>query len=112
MKLDSLTAKFLGVLAENRRLAELGAMIGAYDSIVAAHRGEATATVTSAHPLSAAQLKELAANLKTRVRRDVQVATHVDPALLGGLGLKLGSQLLPGSTRTPVNSFAPAPTGC
>src|SRR3546814_3779599 len=48
MKLDSLTAKFLGVLAENRRLAELGAMIGAYDSIVAAHRGEATATVTSA----------------------------------------------------------------
>jgi len=111
MKLDSLTAKFLGVLAENRRLAELGAMIGAYDSIVAAHRGEATATVTSAHPLSAAQLKELAANLKTRVGRDVQVATHVDPAILGGLVVKLGSQLIDGSIRTRLNSFAQAMKG-
>lgn len=111
LKLDSLTAKFLGVLAENRRLADVGGMIGAFNAIVAAHRGEVTAKVTSAHPLSAAQLKELAANLKTRVGRDVQIATAVDPAILGGLVVQLGSQLIDGSIRTRLNSFAQAMKG-
>src|SRR3546814_7586319 len=70
MKLDSLTVKFLGVLAGNRRLADLSGMIGAFDAIVAAHRGEVTAQVTSAHPLTAEQVKALTANLKTRVGRN------------------------------------------
>ena len=111
MKLDSLTAKFLGVLAENRRLADLSGMIDAYNAIVAAHRGEVTAKVTSAHPLSAEQLQALAANLKTRVGRDVQIATTVDPAILGGLVVQLGSQLIDGSIRTRLNSFAQAMKG-
>ena len=111
MKLDSLTAKFLGVLAENRRLADLPAMIAAFDAIVADHRGEVTATVTSAHPLTADQLKALAANLKSRVGRDVTVATTVDPAILGGLVVQLGSQLIDGSIRTRLNSFAQAMKG-
>ncbi|PQM26131.1 F0F1 ATP synthase subunit delta [Sphingopyxis lindanitolerans] len=111
MKLDSLTTKFLGVLADNRRLADLVGMIDAYNRIVAAHRGEVTAKVTSAHPLSAEQLKALAANLKTRVGRDVQIATHVDPAILGGLVVQLGSQLIDGSIRTRLNSFATAMKG-
>ena len=111
MKLDSLTAKFLGVLAENRRLGDLAAMIDAYNAIVAAHRGEVTAKVTSAHPLSAEQLKTLAANLKTRVGRDVSIATTVDPAILGGLVVQLGSQLIDGSIRTRLNSFAQAMKG-
>lgn len=111
MKLDALTTKFLGVLAENRRLAELPKMIDAYDAIVAAHRGEVTAKVTSAHPLSAGQLEELTANLKSRVGRDVNVATTVDPAILGGLVVQLGSQLIDGSIRTRLNSFAQAMKG-
>lgn len=111
MKLDSLTTKFLGVLAENRRLADVANMIDAYNAIVAGHRGEVTAKVTSAHPLSAEQLKELAANLKTRVGRDVQIATTVDPAILGGLVVQLGSQLIDGSIRTRLNSFAQAMKG-
>ncbi len=111
LKLDSLTAKFLGVLAENRRLADLPKMIDAFDAIVADHRGEVTAKVTSAHPLSAEQLKALAANLKTRVGRDVQIATTVDPAILGGLVVQLGSQLIDGSIRTRLNSFAQAMKG-
>ena len=104
-------AEFLGVLAENRRLADLPAMIDAYHAIVAAHRGEVTAKVTSAHPLSAEQLKALAANLKTRVGRDVKIATTVDPAILGGLVVQLGSQLIDGSIRTRLNSFAQAMKG-
>lgn len=111
MKLDSLTTKFLGVLAENRRLADLPKMIAAYGAIVADHRGEVTAKVTSAHPLTAEQLKELTANLKTRVGRDVAVATTVDPAILGGLVVQLGSQLIDGSIRTRLNSFATAMKG-
>jgi F-type H+-transporting ATPase subunit delta len=109
--LDSLTGNFLGVLAENRRLADLSGMIDAYNAIVAAHRGEVTAKVTSAHPLSAEQLKTLAANLKTRVGRDVQVQATVDPAILGGLVVQLGSQLIDGSIRTRLNSFAQAMKG-
>lgn len=109
--LDSLTGNFLGVLAENRRLADLSGMIDAYNAIVAAHRGEVTAKVTSAHPLSAEQLKTLAANLKTRVGRDVQIQATVDPAILGGLVVQLGSQLIDGSIRTRLNSFAQAMKG-
>lgn len=111
MKLDSLTTNFLGVLAENRRLADLPKMIDAFDAIIAAHRGEVTAKVTSAHPLTAEQLKELTANLKTRVGRDVAVVTTVDPAILGGLVVQLGSQLIDGSIRTRLNSFAQAMKG-
>jgi len=111
LKLDSLTTKFLGVLAENRRLAKVAGMIDAFNAIVAAHRGEVTAKVTSAHPLTAEQLKTLAANLKTRVGRDVQIATTVDPAILGGLVVQLGSQLIDGSIRTRLNSFAQAMKG-
>ncbi len=111
MKLDSLTAKFLGVLAENRRLADLPKMIDAFDAIVADHRGEVTAQVTSAHPLTAEQLKTLTANLKSRVGRDVTVAATVDPAILGGLVVQLGSQLIDGSIRTRLNSFATAMKG-
>ena len=77
----------------------------------AAHRGEVTAKVTSAHPLSAEQLKTLAANLKTRVGRDVQIQATVDPAILGGLVVQLGSQLIDGSIRTRLNSFAQAMKG-
>lgn len=109
--LDALTIKFLGVLATNRRLADLGGMIDAFGAIVASYRGEVTAQVTSAHPLAASQLAELAANLKNRVGRDVQIATKVDPAILGGLVVQLGSQLIDGSIRTRLNSFAQAMKG-
>ncbi|HEV2598646.1 F0F1 ATP synthase subunit delta [Sphingopyxis sp.] len=111
LKLDSLTAKFLGVLAENRRLADLPGMIDAFAAIVADHRGEVTAKVTSAHPLTTEQVKALTANLKSRVGRDVTVATTVDPAILGGLVVQLGSQLIDGSIRTRLNSFAQAMKG-
>lgn len=111
LKLDSLSAKFLGVLAENRRLADLPGMIAAFDAIVADHRGEVTAKVTSAHPLTPEQVKALTANLKSRVGRDVTVATTVDPAILGGLVVQLGSQLIDGSIRTRLNSFAQAMKG-
>lgn len=111
MKLDALTTKTLGVLAENRRLAETGAVANAFAALAATHRGEMTAEVTSAHALSAAQTKALAAKLKSRVGRDVAIDAKIDPAILGGLTVKIGSTLIDNSIRTRLNSLATAMKG-
>lgn len=111
MKLDSLTANFLGVLASNRRLRELPAIIRAFRALAARHRGEVTAEVTSAHPLTDDQVEALKGQLRQRVGRDVAVDLHVDPALLGGLVVKIGSQMIDSSILTRLNSLAHAMKG-
>lgn len=111
MKLDALTAKFLGVLAQNRRLAQLGPVIAAYQSLAANHRGEATATVTSAHALDASQVSALKKQLRAKIGRDVAVDLSVDPAILGGLVVKIGSQMIDSSIRTRLNTLANAMKG-
>jgi F-type H+-transporting ATPase subunit delta len=111
LKLDSLTTKFLGVLARNRRLAHLGAMIASYRALAAAHRGEVTAEIVSAHPLDKAQVIALKAQLKTKVGRDVAVDMKVDPAILGGLVVRIGSQMIDSSIRTRLNTLANAMKG-
>ena len=111
MKLDGLTGKFLGVLAQNRRLGQLGPVIKSYNALAAAHRGEATAEVTSAHPLDAAQVTALKKQLKTKVGRDVAVDLKVDPTILGGLVVQIGSQMIDSSIRTRLNTLANAMKG-
>ena len=111
MQLDPITTKFLGVLAHNRRLGQLGAIIAAFNLLAAEHRGETTAQVTSARPLDQAQVAALKNNLKTRLGRDVVVDLHVEPAILGGLVVKVGSQMIDGSIRTKLNSLAHAMKG-
>jgi F-type H+-transporting ATPase subunit delta len=111
MKLDKLSTNFLGVLAQNRRLAELGSVINAFEGLASTHRGEATADVTSAHKLDAAQVKALKAQLKTKVGRDVAVNLKVDPAILGGLIVKIGSQMIDSSIKTRLNTLAVAMKG-
>ncbi len=106
MKLDTLTTKILGVLAENRRLTETGAVAVAFSTLAASHRGEVRAEVTSAHALSAAQLKALSAKLKMRVGNDVAINSTVDPEILGGLTVKIGSTLIDNSIKTRLNSLA------
>ncbi len=111
MKLDKLSTNFLGVLAQNRRLAELGSVIGAYEGLASAHRGEATADVTSAHKLEAAQVTALKKQLKAKVGRDVAVNLNVDPAILGGLIVKIDSQMIDSSIKTRLNTLATAMKG-
>ena len=111
MKLNTLTGNFLGVLAQNRRLSQLGAVIDAYQSLAANHRGEATATVTSAHKLDAAQVTALKKQLRAKIGRDVAVDMSVDPAILGGLVVKIGSQMIDSSIRTRLNTLANAMKG-
>ncbi|WP_420822421.1 F0F1 ATP synthase subunit delta [Sphingosinithalassobacter portus] len=111
MKLDPITGKFLGVIAENRRLAALPAVIRDYRRLAAAHRGETNAEVVSAHPLTDDQVAALKDQLRARVGRDVTLDLSVDPALLGGLIVKIGSQMIDSSIRTRLNSLAHAMKG-
>jgi F-type H+-transporting ATPase subunit delta len=109
--LDPITSNFLGVLAQNRRLSQLGAVIRFFNLLAAAHRGETTAEVVSARPLGDDQLAALRKNLKSRLGRDVAVDLTVDPAILGGLVVKIGSKQIDGSIRTKLNTLASAMKG-
>ncbi len=111
MKLDTLTSNFIGVLAHNRRLDQLGAVIASFNALAASHRGEVTALVTSAHPLNKGQVDAIKTQLKSKVGRDVAVTLITDPALLGGLIVKIGSQMIDSSIRTKLNTLAHAMKG-
>jgi len=103
-----LTQNFLGVLAQNRRLAELPKVIRAFRSIAAAQRGEVTAEVTSAHALTDTQLADLKTRLTAREGRTVKLSTKVEPDLLGGLVVTIGSKRIDASIRTRLNSLSQA----
>jgi F-type H+-transporting ATPase subunit delta len=108
LNLDGLTRNFLGVLAANRRLALLPAVIRDFAALNAARKGEVTATVTAAHTLSAAQQKALAAKLKASVGRDVALDVTVDPSILGGLTVRIGSRLIDSSLKTRLDMLGQA----
>jgi len=111
MTLDPLTRNLLGVLARNRRLAQLGNVIRAFNLLAARHRGEITAEITSARPLDDGQVDAIKANLRTRMGRDIAVDLNVDSAILGGLVVKIGSEMIDGSIRTKLNNLAQAMKG-
>ena len=111
LKLAELTRSFLGVLAQNRRAGELPKVIRAFQSIAAAQRGEVTAEVASAHALTDEQLTTLEQKLRARQGRTVKLKTRVDPDLLGGLVVTIGSQRIDSSIRSRLNSLAQAMKG-
>ena len=111
LKLDPVTANFLGVLARNGRKAQLADVIRAFARLAAGHRGETTAEVVTAHPLGDDQIEKLKAQLKGRAGRDVTIDARVDPSILGGLVVKLGSRMIDASLRTKLNSLAKAMKG-
>lgn len=103
--ISGLVGNFLRVVAQNRRLFAVPAMIKAFRAIASEARGEVSAEVTSAHPLSDAQQDELKAALKGVTGKDVAIAATVDPSLLGGLVVKIGSRQIDTSLRTKLNSL-------
>ena len=109
--LDPITRNFVGVLARNRRLSQISNVIRAFDMLAAGHRGEVTAEIVSAHPLSDDQVAALKDRLKARTGRDIAVDLAVDPSILGGLVVKVGSQMIDGSIRTKLNTLAHAMKG-
>ena len=109
--LDPITGNFLGVLARNGRKRELGKIIRAFKRIAADHRGEISAEVTSAHPLKDDQVEALKAQLGKRAGRDVTIDAYVDPNILGGIVIKLGSEMIDASIRTKLNRLTAAMKG-
>ena len=90
---------------------QLPATIRAFQSIAAAQRGEVSAEVASAHPLSDEQVATLEHKLRARQGRTVKLKTRVDPDLLGGLVVTIGSQRIDSSIRSRLNSLAQAMKG-
>ena len=103
--ISGLAANFLKVTASNRRLFAVPGMIRSFREIYARHRGEVSADVTSAHALTAAQETELKAALKGVTGKDVTINVAVDPAILGGLIVKLGSRQIDTSLRTKLSTL-------
>ena len=108
---DAITGNFLGVLARNGRKSELRNVIRAFRRLAAEHRGETTAEVVTARPLNDDQIAALKQQLRARAGRDVAIDATVDPAILGGMVVKLGSQQIDASIRTKLNRLAQAMKG-
>ena len=103
--IGGLAAKFLKLVAANRRLFAVRDLIKAYRELVAAHKGEATAEVTVAERLKDEHAAALRSALKTVSGKDVDPDIRVDPAIIGGLVLKLGSRMVDSSLRTKLNAI-------
>jgi F-type H+-transporting ATPase subunit delta len=101
-KLNPTVTNFVKVVARNGRLFALPAIIKSFQALAAEGRGEVTADVTSAAPLTAAQLKSLAETLKQKIGKTVTLTEHVDPSLIGGLMVKVGSQMIDSSLKTKL----------
>jgi len=99
---------FLKVLARNRRLFALNEMIRTFLALAARQRGEVNAEVATAHPLTDEQLATLKETLRASAGKDVQLITKVDPTLLGGLIVKMGSRMIDSSIRTKLTSLKTA----
>ena len=104
-KIKGLTANFLGLVANNRRLFAVGIIIKAFRNLVADHRGEVSADVTSATKLTPAQMNSLTTVLNSAVGKKVQIAQHVDPAILGGMIVKVGSRMIDTTLRTKLDNL-------
>jgi F-type H+-transporting ATPase subunit delta len=111
LNLDPITANFLGVLARNGRKSALKDIIRYFRRLAADHRGETTAEVVTAHPLKDDQVAALKAQLRSRAGRDVAIDATVDPAILGGIKIKMGSQMIDASIQTKLNRLATAMKG-
>jgi F-type H+-transporting ATPase subunit delta len=99
------TGNFLGVVARNRRLFAAEDMIKTFRGLLARHRGEVAAEVKSAIALTDEQLAALKAKLKSTFGKDVRIDARVDPSLLGGLVVKIGSRMFDSSLRTKLSNL-------
>ena len=103
--IKGVAANFLRVVAENRRLFAVRDMIRDFTKLLAAHKGEVSAQVTVAQPLNDARLNEVREALRAVTGKDVKVDVDVDPSIIGGLKVKLGSRMVDASLRTKLNSI-------
>ena len=103
--IGGLVGNFVRVVAGNRRLFLVPEIIAEFHRMLATHRGEVAAEVTSAEPLSDRHIAALKEALRDSIGKDVALNVHVDPTLIGGLVVQVGSRMIDGSLRTKLNSL-------
>ena len=103
--LNGTVNNFVKVVARNGRLFALPAIIKAFQALAAGSRGEVSAEVTSATPLNKSQVAALADTLKAKIGKTVTLTEHVDPSLIGGLVVKVGSQMIDSSLKTKLSAM-------
>lgn len=103
--IGGLVANFVKLAAKNRRLFAVPDMFRGYRQLLAAHRGETAAEVTTAEPLSDSQLADIRSALGEVTGKEVRVDAKVDPSLIGGLIVKLGSRMIDTSLKTKLNQL-------
>ena len=103
--IGGLAARFLQVVSANRRLFAAPDMIRAFRTLVAHHKGETAATITVAEQPTEAHLAAIKDALKAVTKKNVQVEVQVDPSIIGGLIVKLGSRMIDTSLRTKLNAI-------
>ena len=104
-KFDSVTVKFLGLVAQNGRAADLMAAVLSFERLSAEHRGVVSAEVVCAAPMTAAQSKGVAQALRTALGKEPEITTRVDPSLLGGVKVRVGSRLFDASLKSKLDSL-------
>ena len=107
-EVTGLAANFIKLVAKNRRLFAVPVMLRTFSRLMALHRGETIAVVTSAEPLSEKQTAALKEALAAKAGGSVTLETHVDPSLIGGLIVRLGSQMIDTSVRTRLQGLRTA----
>jgi len=105
LKIEGLTKNFLLLVSKNRRLFAVPDMMTAFRAMLAAHRGETSATVTAASKLTEAQVTALKQALQAALGKDVMLDQRVDPSLIGGLMVKVGSRMIDTSLRSKLTSL-------
>lgn len=104
-KISGIAANFIKLAAQNRRLFAVEQMIRAFRALVAKSRGELTAKVTVSEPLSDARLKDVKAALKEVTSKDVTLDLKVDPSIIGGIIVQLGSRMVDASLKTRLSAI-------
>ena len=104
-KFSPLTIKFLGFLTSQRRAGALASVITSFIELSAAHRGVVSAVVTTAVAMTPAQAKGLQSALRASLGKDPEIETRVDPAILGGLKVRVGSRLYDASLKSKLDSL-------
>lgn len=111
MRANALTSKFVLLVSRKRRLPALNQIIRAYEHLIAKSRGETEAEVTAARALSDGEIAELKSVLKSRLGKEPRLHSKVDPTLLGGLVVKVGSRMIDSSLRTKLDGLRAAMKG-
>lgn len=104
-KFEKNTVNFLGLLAQNGRARDLGAVVAGFERLYAKHAGIVAAEVVSAQPLDAKQLAAIKTALNASLGKAPELTTRVDPSILGGLKVKVGSKLFDASLKTKLDQM-------